>query len=81
VGLITWEVPSQRRARVPIQSRPNWSNGYYDDLHGYTELLKQHMRRAEPYQSGPATEHGELVLAGDRKGENGATTVLGGIGM
>jgi hypothetical protein len=31
-------------------------------------MLKQHLRSAEPYQSGPATERGELVLTGDREG-------------
>jgi hypothetical protein len=51
-----------------MESRPNWSNGCYNELHGYTELLKQHLKSAEPYQSSPATERGEVVLAGDRKG-------------
>jgi hypothetical protein len=55
----------RHRARVPIQSRPNWSNGCHDELHGYAELLKQYARSAEPYQNGPATERGELPLAGD----------------
>jgi hypothetical protein len=55
----------RRRARVPIQSRPNWPNGCHDELHGYAELLKQHTRSAEPYQNDSATERGEFLLAGN----------------
>jgi hypothetical protein len=43
---------------------PRWASW----VHRASELLKQHTRSAEPYQSGPATERRELVLAGDRKG-------------
>jgi hypothetical protein len=57
-----------RRARVPIQTCSNWPNGCHEELHGYAELLKQHTRSADPYQSDPATERGEFELAGNWKG-------------
>jgi hypothetical protein len=47
-------------SRVPNHLCPNWSNGCYGELYVPTELLEQHSRGAEPYQSDPATERGVL---------------------
>jgi hypothetical protein len=46
----------------------------------HTELLEQHSRGAEPYQSGPATERGDLCSPVTGKGENGVAMALGEIG-
>jgi hypothetical protein len=47
-------------SRVPNHLRSNWSNECYGELYVPTELLEQHSRGAELYQSGPATERGDL---------------------
>jgi hypothetical protein len=68
------------RSRVPSHLRPNWSNGYYDDLYEHTELLKQCLNWTGSYQRGLATERGGLRLAGDRgKGKTGVAAALGEI--
>jgi hypothetical protein len=55
-------------SRVPNHLRSNWSNGCYGELYVPTDLLEQHSRGAELYQSGPATERGVLCSPVTEKG-------------
>jgi hypothetical protein len=68
------------RARVPAQLGPNWVIGRHDELHKRTELQKQHLIWAEPYQGDLATERGISCLPETEKGKMGSRRLWAKLG-